>query len=186
MMWSWQRPAKRREWKLIVSGLLVDQSMACLTATARRRRAKRTLLKLASMKLDLWLRALVETGFGAVYLFVCKAGAGLRALPTSLEPTWSVKPKRSGDDRQSDDLQHSVSVELFGRGRQTSAATRRSDLAWATEWKQRQAEFKLENIRFVHDVNWNKRFFSLQAARDGGHWFWQATHTIVVFGGLSV
>ena len=59
-------------------------------------------------------------------------------------------------------------------------------LAWATEWKQRQADFTIENIRFAHDVSWNKRFFSLQAARDGGHWFWQATHTIVVFGGLSI
>ena len=59
-------------------------------------------------------------------------------------------------------------------------------LAWAEEWKQRLDDFKLENIRFVHDVSWNKRFFSLQAARDGGHWFWQATHTIVVFGGFSI
>ena len=59
-------------------------------------------------------------------------------------------------------------------------------LAWAKEWKQRLDDFKLENIRFVHDVSWNKRFFSLQAARDGGHWFWQATHTIVVFGGFSI
>jgi len=59
-------------------------------------------------------------------------------------------------------------------------------LAWAKEWKQRQDDFKLENIRFAHDPGWNKRFFSLQAARDGGHWFWQATHTIVVFGGLSI
>jgi hypothetical protein len=33
MMWSWERPAKRREWKLIVSGLLVYESMACLTST---------------------------------------------------------------------------------------------------------------------------------------------------------
>jgi hypothetical protein len=59
-------------------------------------------------------------------------------------------------------------------------------LAWATEWKRRQADFKLENIRFAHDPGWNKRLFSLQSARDGGHWFWQATHTIVVFGGLSI
>ena len=59
-------------------------------------------------------------------------------------------------------------------------------LAWAREWKQRQDDFKIENIRFTHDVSWNKRFFSLQAARDGGHWFWQATHMIVVFGGSSI
>jgi hypothetical protein len=59
-------------------------------------------------------------------------------------------------------------------------------LAWATEWKQRQADFKIENIRFVHDPHWNKRFFSLQAAHDGRTWFWQATHMIVLFGASSV
>ena len=58
--------------------------------------------------------------------------------------------------------------------------------AWKTEWRRQQLDFKIENIRFVHDPRWNKRIFSLQAARDGGHWFWQATHTIVVFGGLSI
>ena len=35
MMWSWERPAKRREWKLIVSGSLVYELMVCLTSTAR-------------------------------------------------------------------------------------------------------------------------------------------------------
>jgi hypothetical protein len=59
-------------------------------------------------------------------------------------------------------------------------------LAWATERKRRQAEFKLENIRFAHDPQWNKRVFSLQAARDGGTWFWRATRVIVVFGGFSI
>ena len=55
-------------------------------------------------------------------------------------------------------------------------------LAWATEWKQRQADFKIENIRFVHDPHWNKRFFSLQSARDGGTWFWRVAHSGVIFG----
>ena len=59
-------------------------------------------------------------------------------------------------------------------------------LAWAREWKQHQDDFKIENIRFAHDARWNKRIFSLQAACDGGHWFWQATNMIVVFGGLSI
>jgi hypothetical protein len=59
-------------------------------------------------------------------------------------------------------------------------------LAWAKEWKQRQADFKIENIRFTHDPLWNKRIFSLQAARDGETWFWQATHLIVLFGGASI
>lgn len=58
--------------------------------------------------------------------------------------------------------------------------------AWVTEWKRQQADFVIENIRFAHDPLWNKRFFSLQAARDGEGWFWQTTHTIVFFGGLSV
>jgi hypothetical protein len=59
-------------------------------------------------------------------------------------------------------------------------------LAWSIEWKRRQSEFKIENIRFTQDPNWNKRIFSLQAARDGETWFWQATHMIVLFGGISI
>jgi hypothetical protein len=59
-------------------------------------------------------------------------------------------------------------------------------LAWAVEWKARQAEFKIENIRFSHDPLWNKRLFSLQAARDGETWLWRVTHMVVVFGGVSI
>jgi hypothetical protein len=44
----------------------------------------------------------------------------------------------------------------------------------------------IENIRFVHDPLWNKRFFSLQSARDGGSWFWQVTHSLVTFGAFSI
>jgi hypothetical protein len=55
-------------------------------------------------------------------------------------------------------------------------------LAWVTEWRQRQADFKIENIRFNHDPHWNRRIFSLQAARDGEIWFWRATRAIVLFG----
>ena len=58
--------------------------------------------------------------------------------------------------------------------------------AWAVEWKARQAEFKIENIRFAHDPLWNKRMFSLQAARDGETWLWRVTHMVVVFGGVSI
>ena len=59
-------------------------------------------------------------------------------------------------------------------------------LAWATEWKLRQQEFVIENIRFVHDPDWNRRLFSLQSARDGGHWFWRATHSLVMYEALSI
>ena len=59
-------------------------------------------------------------------------------------------------------------------------------LAWAREWKRRQDDFKIENIRFSHDVRWNKRIFSLQAARDGETWFWRATRVIVLFGGSLI
>lgn len=55
-------------------------------------------------------------------------------------------------------------------------------LAWWREWiewKEQQADFKIENIRFAHDPGWNKRIFSLQAARDGETWFWRATHVFV-------
>ena len=59
-------------------------------------------------------------------------------------------------------------------------------LAWAKEWKKQQADFKIENIRFIHDPYWNKRFFSLQAAHDGETWFWQATHMFVRWSVLSI
>jgi hypothetical protein len=59
-------------------------------------------------------------------------------------------------------------------------------LAWATEWKARQADFRIENIRFAHDPLWNRRFFSLQSARDGEVWFWRAARAVVVFGQLSI
>jgi hypothetical protein len=59
-------------------------------------------------------------------------------------------------------------------------------LAWSTEWKQRQLDFRIENIRFVHDPLWNKRIFSLQAARDGEVWFWRATRVIVTCGVSSI
>jgi hypothetical protein len=58
--------------------------------------------------------------------------------------------------------------------------------AWAVEWKARGAEFLIENIRFTHDPLWNKRTFSLQAARNGETWLWRATHMLVVFGGVSI
>ena len=58
--------------------------------------------------------------------------------------------------------------------------------AWKMEWRRQQLEFKIENIRFVHDPLWNKRFFSLQSARDGENRFWRATHSLVMFGGLSI
>jgi hypothetical protein len=56
-------------------------------------------------------------------------------------------------------------------------------LSWVIEWKARQADFRIENIRFLHDPDWNKRMFSLQAAHDGETWFWRATH---VFMGWAV
>jgi len=59
-------------------------------------------------------------------------------------------------------------------------------LAWATEWQARQLDFKIENIRFVHDPLWNKRIFSLQAAHDGEVWFWRATHVFATCGVASI
>jgi len=58
--------------------------------------------------------------------------------------------------------------------------------AWRTEWQRQQLDFAVENIRFVHDPDWNRRFFSLQSARDGGNRFWKVTHSLVMFGGLSI
>ena len=59
-------------------------------------------------------------------------------------------------------------------------------LAWVKEWKQRQAEFSIENIRFRHDPLWKKRIFSIQAARDGDIWFWRATRVILGWGVASI
>ncbi|SHN76048.1 hypothetical protein [Bradyrhizobium erythrophlei] len=59
-------------------------------------------------------------------------------------------------------------------------------LAWVKAWKQRQAEFKLENIRFRHDPLWKKRIFSIQAAHDGDIWFWRATRVILGWGVASI
>ena len=76
----------------------------------------------------------------------------------------------------------SYSVEVSKLRQQLDEA----HFAWAKQWKLRQADFKIENIRFTHDPLWNKRIFSLQAAHDGETWFWRATHSIVVFGVLSI
>jgi hypothetical protein len=59
-------------------------------------------------------------------------------------------------------------------------------LAWATERKQRQADFRIENIRFAYDPLWNKRMFSLQAAHDGETWLWSAAHVVVIWGVSSI
>jgi hypothetical protein len=59
-------------------------------------------------------------------------------------------------------------------------------LAWATERTLRQQAFVIENIRFNHDPLWNKRLFSLQAARNGKTWLWRATRIFVTFGGMSI
>jgi hypothetical protein len=59
-------------------------------------------------------------------------------------------------------------------------------IAWAMEWKRQQLEFKLENIRFAHDPDWNTRLFSLQAAHDGKTWFWGAVHVVAGWGVMSI
>jgi hypothetical protein len=58
--------------------------------------------------------------------------------------------------------------------------------AWKTEWKRQQLDFVIENIRFVHDPYWNTRLFSVQSARDGGHWFWRASKSAVMFEAFSI
>jgi hypothetical protein len=59
-------------------------------------------------------------------------------------------------------------------------------LAWSTEWKQRQLDFRIENIRFTHDPRWNKRIFSLQAAHDGKTSFWSGVYVVTTWGVLSI
>lgn len=74
------------------------------------------------------------------------------------------------------------SIEVSGLRQRLDEA----HFAWKTEWKRQQLDFRIENIRFAHDPLWNRRVFSLQSARDGGHWFWQATHSLVTFGAFSI
>jgi hypothetical protein len=59
-------------------------------------------------------------------------------------------------------------------------------LAWQQEWKAQQADFRIENIRFAHDPHWQRRFLSIQSARDANHWMWKATRTVGVAFGASV
>ena len=59
-------------------------------------------------------------------------------------------------------------------------------LAWAAEWRARQSDFKIENVRFAHDPVWDKRFFSIQAAHDGQIFFWRVSGAFVGWGAASV
>lgn len=64
---------------------------------------------------------------------------------------------------------------------ETSRLSRSLDeahLAWWKEWKLQQPEFKIENIRFQHDPDWDKRFFSIQSAHSANHWVWKATRVV--------
>lgn len=49
-------------------------------------------------------------------------------------------------------------------------------------WRQERADkfeqWQPENVRFVHDPEWKNRFWSVQCAHDGNHWFWKTTHEI--------
>jgi hypothetical protein len=58
--------------------------------------------------------------------------------------------------------------------------------ASSTEWKQPQADFKIENIRFTHDPHWNKRVFNLWAAHDGETWLWSGVRVVATWGVLSI
>ena len=76
--------------------------------------------------------------------------------------------KRSGQENKTMAafLRH-LFPALPDRNPSAAPAARGSPLHRVTEWKRQQADFVIENIRFVHDPLWNTRFFSLQAARDG-------------------
>lgn len=77
---------------------------------------------------------------------------------------------------------HRYTVEVSKLRQQLDEA----HLAWATEWKRQQLEYKIENIRFTHDPDWNTRIFSLQAAHDGKGLFWGTVHVIAGWGVLSI
>lgn len=46
---------------------------------------------------------------------------------------------------------------------------------WRKEWENKQPEWKIENIRFEHDPEWSGKIFSLENARNEGHFVWKAT-----------
>ncbi len=52
--------------------------------------------------------------------------------------------------------------------------------AWWKEWKAQQPDFKIENIRFKHVEDWDRKAFSIQSAHNGSHWIWKATRVIWV------
>jgi hypothetical protein len=58
--------------------------------------------------------------------------------------------------------------------------------AFWSEWKTQQSEFKIENIRFKHDPNWDKRFLSIQSAHDANHLIWKATRVVWMSMGGSI
>jgi hypothetical protein len=65
-------------------------------------------------------------------------------------------------------------------------ALEEAHLAWQIEWKARQQEFVIENIRFAHDPRWKYRFLSIQSARDANHWIWKATRVVGGVFGASI
>ncbi len=78
------------------------------------------------------------------------------------------------------DLRGMVMNILFSSGYRVEVSQLRQQLdqshyAWRVEWKAKQDEFVIENIRFRHDPQWQNRFFSIQSARDANHWMWKAT-----------
>jgi hypothetical protein len=52
--------------------------------------------------------------------------------------------------------------------------------AFWRDWKAREPEFKIENIRFRHDPQWRERFWSIQSAHSGNHWIWKATRIFMM------
>ena len=44
------------------------------------------------------------------------------------------------------------------------------------EQAEAESGWKIENIRFEHDPEWNTRFLSIQSAHDGSHPVWAAAH----------
>lgn len=53
-------------------------------------------------------------------------------------------------------------------------------IAWWKEWKLQQPDFVIENIRFDHKPDWDKKFLSIQSAHNGSHWVWKATRVVWV------
>ena len=55
---------------------------------------------------------------------------------------------------------------------------------WRAELDAKNPPPPIENVRFGHDINWNKRFWSIQCAHDQNHWGWKVVAVLIALASL--